>query len=109
MSGPYSVDCPDNHFDLVVSGQMLEHCENPFKSVAEMKRVVKKGSCIVLIVPSTGPHHTKVDGWRFLDDAFRFICNDIGGIEIVADWIQRDAPDERSRKWSDHVFVGRKL
>ena len=36
MNGPYSLPFEDETFDLVVSGQMLEHCSNPFKSVAEM-------------------------------------------------------------------------
>lgn len=107
MPGPYELPFPDETFDLVVSGQMLEHCENPFKSVAEMKRVLKTGCRMVLIAPSTGPRHDKRDGWRFLDDAFLFIANDLG-LKVIADWIDTTAEDERSKKWRDHVFVGEK-
>lgn len=109
MTGPYSLPFEDETFDLVVSGQMLEHCSNPFKSVAEMKRVLKVGGRLALAAPSAGPRHDAQDGWRFMDDGFRFIAEDIGGIEIVADWIHKDAPDERSRKWQDHLFVGKKI
>lgn len=109
MPGPYSLPFPDETFDLVVSGQMLEHCSNPFRSVAEMRRVLKTGSCMAIIAPSAGPRHDVQDCWRFMEDAFSAIAKDIGGLEIVADWIDRDAPDERSRKWADHVFVGRKI
>jgi len=109
MTGPYSLPFSQETFDLVVSGQMLEHCSNPFKSVTEMKRVLKTGCMLALAAPSTGPRHDAQDGWRFLDDAFRFIAEDVGGIEIIADWIDTKAPDERSRKWRDHLFVGRKL
>ena len=108
MTGPYSLPFKDETFDLVVSGQMLEHCSNPFKSVAEMKRVLKTGGRLALAAPSAGPRHDAQDGWRFMDDAFRFIAEDIGGIDIIADWIHKDAPDERSRKWQDHLFVGEK-
>ena len=49
MPGPYTLPFPDDHFDLVVSGQMLEHCRNPFRSVAEMRRVVRPGCMIIII------------------------------------------------------------
>lgn len=106
LEEPYTYPFDNEYFDLVVSGQMLEHCVNPFKAVAEMKRVLKSGGMIVLSAPSAGPAHDVRDGWRFMDDGFQFIMEDIGGIETVADWIQTDAPDERSRKWQDHLFVG---
>ena len=109
MPGPFTMPFPDETFDLVVSGQMLEHCLNPFKSVAEMKRVLKTGCRMALAAPSAGPRHDPRDGWRFYEDAFKFIAEDIGGIRVIADWIQRDAPDERSRKWQDHMFVGEKI
>lgn len=107
MPSPFELPFPDDKFDLVVSGQMLEHCSNPFRSIAEMVRVLKPGSTIALIAPSAGPRHDVQDGWRFMDDAFRFIAAETG-LETIADWIDTDAPDARSRKWQDHVFVGRK-
>lgn len=107
MPGPFSLPIKSAAVDLVVSGQMLEHCANPFKSVAEMVRVLKPGGRIILIAPSAGPRHDTQDGWRFMDDAFRFIAEDVGLIPL-ADWITRNAPDERSRKWQDHVFIGEK-
>lgn len=107
MPGPYHLPFHDDIFDLVVSGQMLEHCENPFRSVAEMTRVLKPGGCIVLIAPSAGPRHDVKDCWRFMDDAFDAIARECS-LETIDAWITRDAPDERSRKWQDHVFVGRK-
>ena len=109
MPGPFTLPFPDETFDLVISGQMLEHCANPFKSVAEMKRVLKTGCRLALAAPSAGPRHDVQDGWRFMDDGFKFIVEDIGGIKIIADWIHKDAPDERSRKWQDHLFVGEKV
>lgn len=109
MPGPYSLPFDDQVFDLIVSGQTLEHCGNPFKSMTEMKRVLKSQGHLVIIVPSAGPRHDTTDCWRFMDDAFKAIVEDIGGISIVADWIQTDAADERSRKWQDHVFVGKKI
>jgi len=107
MPGPYTLPYDDNTFDLIVSGQMLEHCDNPFKSVAEMKRVLKPDAFIVLIAPSSGPYHDAQDCWRFMKDSWRAIAKDIG-LTLIDQWITTNAPDERSRKWQDNVFVGKK-
>ena len=107
MPGPYTLPFGDNTVDLIVSGQTLEHVDNPFKSVAEMKRVLKPKAFIVLIAPSAGPRHDKQDCWRFMDDSWRAIANDVG-LELVDQWITKDAPDQRSRRWQDNVFIGRK-
>lgn len=107
MPGPYTLPWDDDHFDLIVSGQTLEHVNNPFRSVAEMKRVLKPDGYIILIAPSSGPTHDNPDCWRFQRDSFKAIANEVG-LKIVADWIDYSAPDERSRKWADHVFVGKK-
>lgn len=106
---PFILPFPAESFDLVVSGQMLEHCQNPFRAVAEMRRVVKPGSCIAIIVPSTGPRHDTQDGWRFMDDAFKFIVAEVGGLETLCDTIDRSNDMEsRAGKWHDHIWVGRR-
>lgn len=107
MPGPYELPFADNTFDLIVSGQTLEHVQNPFKSVREMKRVLKPNAYIILIAPSSGPRHDEIDCWRIMDDGFKAIAKDVG-LKVVADWVDRDAPDERSRRWNDHVFIGQK-
>ena len=107
MPCPYTLPFPDNHFDLIVSGQTLEHVKNPFRSVAEMMRALKPGGHIILTAPSTGPRHDVIDCWRFMDDAFMAIAEE-SNIKVIGDWIDFTAPDRRSRKWADHFFVGQK-
>jgi len=107
MPGPYTLLFANDTFDLIVSGQTLEYVSNPFKSVAEMKRVLKSGKCLALIAPSSGPRHDQQDCWRFMNDAWKAIAEDVGLI-IVDQWITTNAPDERSRRWRDNVFVGKK-
>lgn len=107
MPGPYTLPFVDGVIDLVVSGQTLEHVKNPFRSVTEMFRVLKPGGYICLIAPSAGPKHDNPDCWRIMDDGFQAIAEEVG-IVTVADWVDRSAPDERSRKWADHVFLGQK-
>lgn len=107
MPGPYTLPFEDDSIDLIVCGQTLEHVRNPFRSVAEMKRVLKPGRFMILIAPSSGKRHDEVDCWRFMDDAFKSIAGEVG-LQVVADWVDRGAPDERSARWADHVFVGKK-
>lgn len=106
---PFTLPFEHCAFDLVVSGQMLEHCQNPFRAVAEMKRVLKVGCCLAVIVPSTGPRHDAQDGWRFMDDAFRFIEREVGGLTTLVDFIDpANDTQTRSAKWHDHVWLARK-
>lgn len=45
-----------NFFDVVWTSHTLEHSDNPMKTMAEFKRVVKPGGYILIIVPY--PDHT---------------------------------------------------
>ena len=109
MPGPYTMPFEDNTYDLIVSGQTLEHVRNPFRSVAEMKRVLKPNCCMILIAPSQGKYHDNPDCWRFMDDAFKSIAApDEVDLEVVANWVDLNAPDERSQRWKDNTFIGRK-
>lgn len=107
MPGPYTLPFHDEYFDIIVSGQTLEHVKNPFRSAKEMTRTLKKNGYIFLIAPSTGPRHDVIDCWRFMDDSFKAIAEECE-LKIIADWIDKSAPDKRSRQWSDHIFIGQK-
>jgi SAM-dependent methyltransferase len=74
----YVIPFPDRDFDHVISGQMLEHCDNPFKVVAEMVRVLKKGGTLTVVVPWKMDYHPyPVDCWRFSPDAFVRLTADL--------------------------------
>lgn len=107
MPGLYTIPAKNDYYDLIVSGQTIEHVKNPFKLVAEMKRILKPGGHIILIAPSTGPRHDIIDCWRIMDDGFKAIAEDVGLI-VVADWIDKSATDKKSVLWSDHIFIGEK-
>lgn len=56
-------------YDLVISGQTLEHVELFWLTWREMVKVTKPGGLLFLIVPSVGPEHRHpVDCWRFYKD-----------------------------------------
>ena len=56
-------------FDIVVSGQALEHIEFFWKTMEEIVRVTKKDGIICIIAPNGfGEHRYPVDCWRFFTD-----------------------------------------
>jgi SAM-dependent methyltransferase len=108
MPSEYTIPSEDNYYDIIVSGQTLEHVKNPFRLVTEIKRVVKFDGFIIIIAPSAGPRHDVRDCWRFMDDAFKAIAEECE-LKIIANWVDRESTEKDSMKWNDHVFVGQKL
>ncbi len=63
------LEIPDNHFDIVISGQAFEHIEFFWLTMYEIARVLKKGGLICIIAPSNlKEHRYPVDCWRFFSD-----------------------------------------
>jgi SAM-dependent methyltransferase len=76
-------------FDVAISGQALEHVEFPWKTFAEVFRVLKPGGLFCLIVPSSGEEHRyPVDCWRFYPDSMRALARDSGfeAVEVFTDF-----------------------
>ena len=46
-----SKELPSDYFDLIISNNALEHCENPFLELNELYRALKKSGKICLVVP----------------------------------------------------------
>lgn len=59
----------DDSFDVVISGQALEHIEFFWVTVAEITRVLKKDGLMCIIAPhGFAEHRHPVDCWRFFSD-----------------------------------------
>jgi SAM-dependent methyltransferase len=46
-----SKSLPSNFFDLIISDNALEHCDNPYLEIKELYRALKKNGKICLVVP----------------------------------------------------------
>jgi SAM-dependent methyltransferase len=80
---PYEAPLESDSIDLVVSGQAIEHCSNPFKFVKEMARVLKSGCQIILIAPWRWcVHRYPIDCWRFLPDGMACLFDEAGIIMV---------------------------
>ena len=101
LDDPYKLPLPDASADIVVSGQMLEHCEFFWLSFAEMLRVLKPDGYLFLIAPSGGPvHNYPVDCYRFYPDAFRALAR-YTGCQLLDLWHDDRGP------WNDLVGIFR--
>ncbi len=99
LADPYRIPMPDGFVDVVVSGQMLEHCEFFWLSFAEMVRVLSDDGVLVVIAPSGGPEHRfPVDCYRFYPDAFRALAK-LSGCHVLDLWRDERGP------WYDLVGV----
>lgn len=73
----------DESYDMVISGQVLEHVEYFWCSLLEMQRVLKKGGILANIAPSHWQEHrAPFDCYRYYADGFRAMTKFIGLEEI---------------------------
>ena len=106
VENPYEwSEIEDESYDLIVSGQAFEHIEFFWLTLDEIKRVLKPGGLLILIVPSSGPvHKNPYDCYRFNED----------GVRAMAKYIKFDILesgtnlDEISDPWYDSYVVARK-
>ena len=71
---PYHYPIEDNSYDIVVSGQCLEHVEDIYAVADEMIRVLKPNGLMGVIVPNTWEEHKfPIDCWRFFPDGLRWL------------------------------------
>jgi SAM-dependent methyltransferase len=99
LDDPYRLPFADGSVDVVLSGQMLEHCEFFWLTFAEMMRVLKPEGYLFLIAPSAGPiHEYPVDCYRFYPDAYRALAKH-AGCHLHEVWLDERGP------WRDLVGV----
>lgn len=98
----YSWNMGEGVYDVVISGQMLEHSKYPWLVMAEIARVVKTGGLICVIAPSSGyEHRFPIDCYRFYPDGMRALA-ELAGIEVLECYCNDVSP------WRDTVLIGRK-
>ena len=79
MPAEYSLPFDTNSVDVVISGQCIEHCRNPFKLVTEMARILRPGGKLYLTAPFVWREHRyPIDTFRYLPDGFKALFDEAG-------------------------------
>ncbi len=75
----YSFPIQDNFFDIVVSGQVIEHVRKTWVWIKELARVCKKGGHVITIAPISWPYHkAPIDCWRIFPEGLRTLYEEAG-------------------------------
>jgi SAM-dependent methyltransferase len=83
MPDEFTLPLESGFADLIICGQTLEHCRNPFKLVAEMRRVIRGGRYVFLVAPFLWRvHRYPVDCFRFLPDGMKALLEESGFIYL---------------------------
>ena len=76
-------------FDVIVSGQTLEHVARPECWAFELSRVLRPGGLACVIAPWKGDIHYRPHYWLIMPDGMRFLMETIGGLEVLKCFVEQ--------------------
>lgn len=83
----YSFPIEDDSYDVVISGQVIEHVPKPWRWLPEVARVTRRGGTVITVAPVTWPYHeAPVDCWRVYPDGLRALYDEAGLDVVLAEW-----------------------
>ena len=75
----YTFPMPADLFDVVISGQVIEHVRKTWTWIREVARVCKPGGHVVTVNPvSWGYHEAPIDCWRIYPEGMRTLYDEAG-------------------------------
>lgn len=81
----YSFPIKSNEYDIVLSGQVLEHVRKPWVWLKEIARVVDVGGIVITVNPASWPYHeAPIDCWRAYPDGMTSLYDESGLSTIVS-------------------------
>lgn len=107
VADPYHwAELGERRFDIVLSGQCLEHVEFPWLTMAEMFRVMRPGGWLCVIVPSNGPEHRyPIDCYRYFPDGLSALAR-FSGFAVESCELHRG---KTAWDWDDCKLVAKKF
>jgi SAM-dependent methyltransferase len=87
-------------YDVIISGQCLEHIKDTKEWVKQVDKYLKKNGIVCIIAPwQWKQHRFPVDCWRILPDGMEFLLKDVCGFDILECFIRE----------SDCIGIARKI
>lgn len=93
----YCFPIPDAAYDIVLSGQVIEHVRKPWVWIKEVARVCKPGGLVITISPVSWPYHeAPIDCWRAYPEGMRALYEEAGLRVLLCQWDSLEAPGYRA-------------
>lgn len=121
-SAEYSFNIPDETYDIVLSGNVIEHVRKPWLWLRELARVTANDGLVVTICPINWPYHkVPVDCWRIYPEGMCALHEEAGLLTVLALSDSLDTLDgvvippqprrgaDFPKKVQDTIAIGRKL
>jgi SAM-dependent methyltransferase len=88
----YAFPVENERYDVVVSGQVIEHVRKIWRWMAEVSRVCKVGGVVITINPVSWPYHeAPVDCWRAYPEGVKALYEDSSLEVILSRWESLEA------------------
>jgi len=86
-SSEYSFPIESDSYDVVLSGQVIEHVRKPWVWMRELARVCKAGGVVITINPVSWPYHeAPIDCWRAFPEGVRALYEEAALEVLVSEW-----------------------
>jgi SAM-dependent methyltransferase len=94
----YTFPIPAEHYDLVLSGQVIEHVPRIWVWMKELARVCKSGGLVITLNPVSWPYHeAPVDCWRVYPEGMRALYQEASLEVIMSETASLESPHYRKR------------
>jgi len=86
-SEQYRFAVSDDSYDIVISGQVIEHVQKPWIWIKELSRVAVKNGLVITINPVSWYYHeAPVDCWRIYPEGMKALYDEAGLTVLMSKW-----------------------
>lgn len=95
-------DWGDQQYDVVISGQCIEHVEDLKEWALQLKKTVRRGGHACIIAPwGMYEHRCPIDCWRIYPDGMKFLLEKICGFQLLAAYTKYNDCIGFAKRWSE--------
>jgi SAM-dependent methyltransferase len=101
LSNPYEFPVESDTYDIVLSGQVIEHVGKVWEWVRELKRVLKPNGVIITINPVSWPYHeAPIDCWRIFPEGIKSLAQEhsLTTVECICDSLETSEILKKDKK-----------
>ena len=110
LENGYKFPFEDNHFDIIISGQAIEHIEFPWVWFVEMARILKHSGVCCVVAPATAHEHRyPIDTYRYYPDGMKALAKWSGLKVIKAERLEyTNDPRKKYKTIQDTYLIAKK-